>query len=134
LDVQVNRSDLEAVWREAWIAAPTGATTFYEALTSAWQGKRTINAGGSLSNLAQNSSSHGYATPSTATRTTVDDERVCLEGIRFYEQLQDDLVVERDEAGELAIYNEGLARFRLGNSEVYSDFSLARLNSELVTA
>jgi hypothetical protein len=116
------------------MAAPEGATTFYEALTAAWRGKRIVNAGGSLSNLSQNSSSHGYATPSTATRTTVDDERVCLEGIRFYEQLQDDLAVERDEAGELAIYNEGLARFRLGNSEVYSDFSLARLSGSAVLA
>ena len=124
--MQVNRFDLEAVWREAWIAAPAGATTFYEALTAAWQSKRAINAGGSLSNISQNSSSHGYATPSTSTRTTVDDERVCLEGIRFYEWLQRDLGVGRDEAGELEIYNEGLARLAVDSTESYPDFSCMR--------
>ena len=124
--VQVNRTDLEAVWREAWLAAPDGAETFFEALLSKWQGKRALNTGGSLSNISQNASSHAYATPSSNTRTTVDDERIGLESLRFYEQLQADLVVDRDTAGELAIYNEGLARLQFGQSEVYSDFSLAR--------
>ena len=124
--MQVNRSDLEAVWREAWADAPEGANTFLEQLTSAWRTKRALNAGGSLSNISQNSSSHGYATPSTSTRTTVDDERVCLESIRFYEWLLADLGVESDTDGELAIYNEGIARLAVEATESYPDFSSMR--------
>lgn len=126
--MQVNRTDLESVWREAWIAAPEGASTFYETLTSAWRGKRALNAGGSLSTISQNSSSHGYATPGVSTRTTVDDERVCLEAIRMYESVQADLAVDRDTAGELAIYTEGLARLGVEASETYHDFSYSRLS------
>ena len=124
--MQVNRSDLEAFWREAWLDAPDGAVTFYEKLTDSWRQLRAQNAAGSLSNISANQSAHGYATPSPNTRTTVDAERIGLEAIKFYESLQLDLDVERDEAGELAVYNEGLARLAVSATETYHDFSLMR--------
>ena len=108
--VVVNRLDVEAVWRESWLIAPDGDSTFVTQLTSAWQSARALNAGGSLSNISRNSSSHGFAQPDSSHRTTVDAERVGLTALKYYEALLTALGVSNDEAGELAIYNEGLAR------------------------
>lgn len=121
-DVTVNQSDIESVWREAWIEAPNGASTFYEAITAKWTAARAINAGGSLSNIGKNSSSHGYAQPSPDHRTTVQIERICLAALKLFEQIQADL----GSADEAAIYAEGLARFAVVASETFHDFSCAR--------
>lgn len=117
-----NAADLESVWREAWITAPEGALTFYESLTARWQSARSLNRSGSLSNLSSNSSSHSYAPPSSNTRTTVDDERNALAALKLYEQIQSDLST----VDELAIYNEGIARFKISASECFHDFTLSR--------
>lgn len=125
----VNRLDVEAVWRDSWLVAPDGASTFYETLTSQWRAARALNAGGSLSNISRNSSSHGFAQPSSAHRTTVDAERVHLSALRYYESLQAALAVAQDEAGELAIYNEGLARQFIDvnpSPEYFTDFTNLR--------
>ena len=125
----VNRLDLESVWREQWIVAPDGATTFHEALTANWQASRALNAGGSLSNISRNSSAHGYAPPDPDHRTTIQAERVALQAIRYYEALQLALGVDQDTAGELAIYLEGLARHFLDLDpapEYRTDFSQLR--------
>lgn len=124
----VTQSDLESVWREAWLDAPDGAATFYEALTSKWRTARGLNAGGSLSSLSRNQSSHGYATPGPNTRTTVDAERISLAALKLYEALETELDVDRDDAGELEIYNEGIARFAAEDygGEFKTDFSLLR--------
>lgn len=120
--VQVNRNDVEAVWREAWIVAPDGANTFQEALTSAWRNARAMNSGGSLSSISKNQSSHSYAPPGVSTRTTVDNERVCLAALKFFEMLQADL----GSADEEEIYNEGIARFAAPANETFHDFSSMR--------
>ena len=106
----MNRLDVEAVWRESWLLAPDGASTFGEQLTANWRTSRALNAGGSLSNISRNSSSHGFAQPDSSHRTTVDAERVALTALKYYEHLKSALAVDSDEAGELAIYNEGVAR------------------------
>lgn len=102
--------DVEAVWRESWLLAPDGDGTFSETLTSTWRNSRALNAGGSLSNISRNSSSHGFAQPDSSHRTTVDAERVALTALKYYEALKAALAVASDEAGELAIYNEGISR------------------------
>ena len=125
----VNRLDVESVWRESWLLAPDGVSTFYETLTSAWRTARSLNAGGSLSNISRNSSSHGFAQPSSSHRTTVDAERTNLAALRYYEALQSAIDVEQDEAGELAIYNEGLARQFVDvnpSPEIFTDFTNLR--------
>lgn len=124
--MQVNRSDLESAWRQAWLEAPDGAQTFYEKLQSTWLTERNLNAGGSLSSLSRNGSSHSNGQPHPDHRTTVQQERVSLAALRYYETLQAALDVERDEAGELAIYTEALARQFFDSSlapEYLTDFS-----------
>lgn len=126
----VNRLDVEAVWRESWLLAPDGASTFGEQLTAGWRSARALNAGGSLSNISRNSSSHGFAQPDSSHRTTVDAERVALTALKYYESLLSALGVSADEAGELAVYNEGVARgcadaFQV--PEYRSDFTNMRL-------
>lgn len=126
----VNRLDVEAVWRESWLLAPDGASTFGEQLTAGWRSARALNAGGSLSNISRNSSSHGFAQPDSSHRTTVDAERVALTALKYYESLLSALGVAADEAGELAVYNEGVARgcadaFQV--PEYRSDFTNMRL-------
>ncbi len=106
--MQVNSTDLESFWRNAWRAAPVGANTFYETLDGIHAGKFVLNEGGSLTNVNRNSAGHGYAGQSSVTRTTVQNERAALACLRQYERLQASLAVQRDEAGELAIYEEGL--------------------------
>lgn len=125
----VNRLDVESAWRDAWLVAPSGASTFYETLTSQWQAVRALNAGGSLSNISRNSSSHGFAPPSSAHQTTIDKERTQLAALRYYEALQAALAVAQDEAGELAIYTEGLARQFVDinpSPEIFTDFTNMR--------
>jgi hypothetical protein len=126
----VNRLDVEAVWRESWLLAPDGASAFGEQLTAGWRSARALNAGGSLSNISRNSSSHGFAQPDSSHRTTVDAERVALTALKYYESLLSALGVSADEAGELAVYNEGVARgcadaFQV--PEYRSDFTNMRL-------
>lgn len=126
----VNRLDVEAVWRESWLLAPDGASTFGEQLTANFRTARSLNAGGSLSNISRNSSSHGFAQPDSSHRTTVDAERVALTALKYYESLLSALGVAADEAGELAVYNEGVARgcadaFQV--PEYRSDFTNMRL-------
>ena len=124
------RIDAEGVWRESWLLAPDGASTFYETLQSQWQAARALNAGGSLSNISRNSSSHGFAAPSSSHRTTVDQERTHLCALRYYESLQTAMgITERTEANELLIYNEGLARQFIDinpSPEYFTDFSSLR--------
>ena len=125
----VNRLDVESVWRESWLLAPDGVSTFYETLTSAWRTARSLNAGGSLSNISRNSSSHGFAQPDSSHRTTVDAERTALAALRYYEALQTAMSLAQDEAGELAIYTEGLARQFVDinpSPEIFTDFTNLR--------
>ena len=125
----MNRLDVESVWRESWLLAPDGVSTFYETLTSAWRTARSLNAGGSLSNISRNSSSHGFAQPDSSHRTTVDAERTALAALRYYEALQTAMSLAQDEAGELAIYNEGLARQFVDvnpSPETFTDFTNLR--------
>lgn len=119
----MNQDDIEAVWREAWIAAPDGALTFQEQLTSGWQTARALNRGSSLSNLSQGSSSHGYATPDAHTLTTVDKERIALAAIKLYEKLARDLYTDDEDE----IYQEGIAQFAAAPSGDFRvDFSCLR--------
>ena len=106
----MNRLWVEAVWRESWLLAPDGASTFGEQLTAGWRTARALNAGGSLSNISRNSSSHGFAQPHPDHQTTVNKEDTALIALKYYEALLVALEVSANEAGELAIYNEGLAR------------------------
>ena len=125
----MNRLDVESVWRESWLLAPDGVSTFYETLTSAWRTARSLNAGGSLSNISRSSSSHGFAQPDSSHRTTVDAERTALAALRYYEALQTAMSLAQDEAGELAIYNEGLARQFVDvnpSPEIFTDFTNLR--------
>ena len=125
----MNRLDVESVWRESWLLAPDGVSTFYETLTSAWRTARSLNAGGSLSNISRNSSSHGFAQPDSSHRTTVDAERTALAALRYYEALQTAMSLAQDEAGELAIYTEGLARQFVDinpSPEIFTDFTNLR--------
>ena len=125
----VNRIDAEGVWRESWLLAPDGASTFYETLQSQWQSARALNAGGSLSNISRNSSSHGFAAPSSSHRTTVDQERTHLCALRYYESLQAAMGLTQSEEDELAIYTEGLARQFVDinpSPEIFTDFTNLR--------
>lgn len=125
----VNRIDAEGVWRESWLLAPDGASTFYETLQSQWQAARALNAGGSLSNISRNSSSHGFAAPSSSHRTTVDQERTHLCALRYYESLQAAMGLTQSETDEAAIYAEGLARQFVDinpSPEIFTDFTNLR--------
>lgn len=125
----VNRIDAEGVWRESWLLAPDGASTFYETLQSQWQASRALNAGGSLSNISRNSSSHGFAAPSSSHRTTVDQERTHLCALRYYESLQAAMGLTQSEEDEAAIYSEGLARQFVDinpSPEIFTDFTNLR--------
>lgn len=125
----VNRIDAEGVWRESWLLAPDGASTFYETLQSQWQSARALNAGGSLSNISRNSSSHGFAAPSSSHRTTVDQERTHLCALRYYESLQAAMGLTQSEEDEAAIYSEGLARQFVDinpSPEIFTDFTNLR--------
>lgn len=119
----VNQVELEAVWDEAWIEAPDGALTFFEKLTEKWQSARALNAGGSLSNISKNSSSHGYAQPHPDHITTKQKEDACFAARKLYRQIAAALA-STDEA---VIYAEGLARFNASTGAEYRhDFSCLR--------
>lgn len=98
------RADIESIWRECWLARAATALTFREQLQAYWLNKRKLNAGGSLSSLSRSASSHGYATPSTSTRTTVDDERDALCALKLYERLAADLATSDEDQ----IYQAGI--------------------------
>lgn len=124
--MQISQGDIEAIWREAWITAPDGANTFNVELTNRWLAARNANKAGSLTNITHSGASHAYAPQTPDTRNTVYIERAQLDALKLYEHLQTVLDVDQDEAGELAIYNEGIALFVTPPSEFTSDFSLAR--------
>jgi hypothetical protein len=119
--VGISYSDVESIWREAWLSAPEGVGTFTDQLTAQWQAARRLNAAGSLSSISKNSASQAAAFGGQSTRTTVDMERGALEAMRLYERL----AVEMATTDEDEIYREGL--FQLSSAPTECGTSIVGL-------
>lgn len=121
--MQIALADIEAIWRESWITAPDGANTFNTELQNRWLAARQKNKAGSLSSISHSGHSQSYAPPGPDNQTTVYIERAHLDALKLYERIRTNLDVDIDDAGELAVYNEGIAQFANLPTEFETDYS-----------